>query len=93
MSKLSPTALSILTLLNNINELIVISSDRQNAKDVMRALRVYANKKRFPLPEEKVDNFLSVLIDSKPYTLTSIIKDIAGDVVYADAKNLNKTSS
>ena len=84
MSSLSSTARFIITLLNNINDLIVQSSDRENAQDVMRAVRVYGKSNNFLLPQDKIDNFLAVLIDSKPFTLTSIIKDIAEDVVMID---------
>ena len=87
MPKLSDTASSILTLLNNANELIVKSSDRQGARDVMKALDVYAKSKRFILPEDKMQNFQAVLIDARPYTLTMIIKDIADDVLKIDGKN------
>jgi len=86
MSKPSEVAISILVLLNNINELIVESSDRQNAKEVMKALRTYGKNKNFPLPQDKMNNFDAVLLDAKPFTLTSIIKDIAADVVYAGSK-------
>jgi len=86
MPKLSDTARSILTILNNINDLIVQSSEREEARDVMRALRVYANNKNFPMPQDKIDNFYAVLIDAKPFTLTSIIKDIAEDVIIIDKK-------
>ena len=86
MSELSATATSIITLLNNINELIVQSSDREGARDVMRSLRVYAKNMNFPIPDDQVDNFFAVLIDSKPYTLTSIVHDIAQEIVMADRK-------
>ena len=86
MAKLSETALSLIAILNNINELIVRSSDRQNAADVMRAFRVYAVNKKFLVPEDKIDNFLSVLLDARPYTLTCIVKDIASDIVESDRK-------
>jgi hypothetical protein len=81
MPKLSDTARSILTILNNINDLIVQSSEREEARDVMRALRVYAKNKNFPMPQDKIDNFYAVLLDAKPFTLTSIIKDIAEEVI------------
>ena len=86
MPHISDTARQILTILNNINDLIVQSSDRENARDVMRALRVYAKNKNFPLPQDTIDNFYAVLIDAKPFTLTSIIKDIAEDVILIDKK-------
>jgi len=84
--QLSETASSIIAILNNINELIVKSSDRKNAAEVIRAMRVYAKGKHFTIPEDKVDNFLSVLLDARPYTLTCILKDIATDVVEFDTK-------
>ena len=86
MFNLSPTARFILTLLNNINDLIVQSSDRENALDVMKALRVYGKNKNFLLPQDKIDNFQAVLLDARPFTLTSIIKDIADDVVVLDQR-------
>ena len=86
MPTLSQTAISILTLLNNIDELIVKSQDRENARDVMKALNVYAKGKNFPLPQDKINNFYTVLIDSRIYTLSSLIKDIAVDVTIFDTK-------
>jgi len=79
--KISPVATSILTLLNNIDELIVQSNDRQNARDVMTALTVYANSKNYPLPNGKIDNFHAVLLDARPQTISFIVKDIASDVI------------
>jgi len=87
MLKLSDTANSLLALLNNINELIVKSSDRQSAEEVMRAFRVYADSKRFSVPQDKINNFFAVLIDARPYTLTTIIKGIADDVVSYDVQS------
>ena len=81
---LSVTAISLVTLLNNIDELIVKSNNRQDAKDVMRAFRTYAKNHNFTIPEDKVDNFHAVLLDSRPYTLSSIIHDIAADVIKID---------
>jgi len=86
MPRLSPTAISIITLLNNIDELIVLSNNREGAKDTMRAMKVYADNKSFPLPEEKIFNFYAVLLDSRPYTLSSLLKDLAKEVVYIDLK-------
>ena len=87
---ISDNASSILTLLNNINELIVKSSDRQSASEVMRALVVYADTKHFSVSKEKIENFYKILLDSKPYTLTSLIKSIAEDVMIEDSKNKKK---
>ena len=84
---ISDSASSILAILNNINELIVRSSDRHNASQVMRALVVYADGKKFEVPKNKIDNFQAILIDARPYTLTSLIKSIAEDVMITDRKN------
>lgn len=81
---ISPTAIKILTLLNNISELIVKSQKRQDAKDVMRALIVYADNKNFKIPQTKIDHFYAVLLDSRPYTLSSLLMDIAEEVVKID---------
>lgn len=86
MHKLSDTATSILTLLNNANELIVKSSDRKSAREVMKAVSIYAKGKGLPISQEKIDNFSAVLIDARPYTLTMLIKDIAEDVILSDSK-------
>ena len=85
MPQLSPTAISLITLLNNINELIVLSNNREGAKDTMRAMKVYAESKNFPLPEEKISNFYAVLLDSRPYTLSSLLKDLAKEIVFIDS--------
>ena len=82
----SPTAKSILALLNNANELIVKSSDRQGARDVMKAVRVYADNNKFDMPQDKLDSFHAILIDSTPATLTTLIKSIANSVVLFDQK-------
>jgi len=87
MPSFSDKATSILAILNNINELIVQSSDRKSASDVMRALVVYGKNVKFDLPEEKINNFQTILLDARPYTLTSLIKSIAEDIVSADNKN------
>jgi hypothetical protein len=90
VSNLSDTAHSILVLLNNANELIVKSSDRKNAADVMRAITAYAKGKNYPLNQERLDNFGAVLYDARPYTLTMIIKDIADEVMLIEQKALTK---
>jgi len=86
MPRFSPITLSILTLLNNIDELIEQSANRQEAQDVMRALRVYADNKDFDLPEEKIDNFYAILLDSRRHTISYLLQDIAADVMANDKK-------
>ena len=83
-NRLSETATSLLTLLNNIDELIIRCNNRQDARDVMKAFRIYATNHNFSIPEDKVDNFHAVLLDSKPYTISSIVHDIAADVIRND---------
>jgi hypothetical protein len=80
----SQTARSLLVLLNNISELITISQDRQSASEVLDCLEKYANSHSFPLPQQKVNNFRRVCIDSRPITLNAIVKDIALAVVNHD---------
>jgi hypothetical protein len=79
--ELSSTAKSLLTLLNNVDELIVLSNDRTNAREVMKAFVLYANSKNFPFPRDKVANFYAVLLDAQPRTLSFIVKDMAGDII------------
>ena len=83
----SKVALSILTLLNNVEELIAKSNNRQDAQDVMKALVVYANSKNYQIPLDKVDNFFDILLDSRPNTLSFAIRDIANDIVSSERKD------
>ena len=88
--KLSPIASSIITLLNNINDLVTISSKRQEARDVMAALRIYAKNSKFGLSEstqEKIDQFNAILLDSRPITITYLVQDIAQDILRAEIGN------
>jgi hypothetical protein len=84
MAYLSSTARSLLSILNNINDLIVLSNNRQDSKDVMRALVVYAKNKNFDIPQDKIDSFYSILLDSRPITLSHLIMDIAQDIAHTD---------
>ena len=84
--KLSPTATSLLILLNNIRDLVAQSNNRQGAKDVMSALKIYARNKNFPCPEDKIDDFYAVLLDSRPNTISFLLHDIAQDIITADKK-------
>lgn len=87
MSKeLSKVAKSLIVLLNNINELVVVSSNRSEAVDVMKALRVYAKEKGFDVPQDKIENFLSTILDSRPATVQYLLQDIADDIITLDGK-------
>jgi len=78
---LSPTAKSLLVLLNNVDELIVLSNNRKAAREVMKAFTIYAHGKNYPVPSGKVDNFYAILLDGRPETISFIVKDIAGDII------------
>lgn len=84
------TAKSIIVLLNNINDLITISNKRREAKDVMRAMVVYADSNAFPIPQEKVNVFYSKLIDSRPNALSELVRSIATDVIQISMKSRSK---
>ena len=87
----SPSALSILTLLNNASELIVRCNKRKEAQDVMRAIELYAKSKRYTLPDNKIESFHSILIDARPNTLQDLIYSIAGDIITAENNKRKKT--
>jgi hypothetical protein len=72
---------SIITLLNNINDLIVISNKRKEASDVMRALTIYAHNIGYKIPDDKINNFHAILLDSRPVTLSYVIRNIANDIL------------
>ena len=79
--ELSPVAKSLLVLLNNVDELIVKSNNRKEAKAVMVAFTYYAQGKTFPIPVAKVETFYDHLLDGRPETLSFLVKDIASDII------------
>jgi len=79
--QLSPTTKSILTLLNNVNELISTSSRRKDARDVIHAIKAYAKSKNYPLPDEKINNLLLNLLDCRSNTISYLLTDIAQTIV------------
>ena len=79
--EISQTTKSVLTLINNAHDLIVVSNKRTAAKEVMRALRAFARDKNYPLPEEKLDNFFAVLLDCRANTLSYLLTDLAQTIV------------
>lgn len=83
---ISDTALTLITHLNNINDLIVIASDRNAAKDSMKAFKLYAQGKNVTVPEEKIEHFMSVLYDARPYTLTCILKEISEEILISEKR-------
>lgn len=87
MSHLSPIAASMITLLYNINELVTVSSKRKEARDVMKALEIYARNSKFVLSDStknKIAHFNAVLLDSRPITITYLVQDIAQDILKAE---------
>lgn len=80
VKELSPVAKSILTLLNNANDLIVVSNRRKDARDVIFAMKALAKEKSFELPSEKIDNLIYNLIDCRENTLSALILDIAQEI-------------
>ena len=91
MSKeISQPVRSILALLNNISELLVISNRRQEAKDVMKAMEIYASSKSVHVPSDKVDLFYARLFDARPITLEALVSDIGQEILTSSAKNSSK---
>ena len=81
---LSEIAKTLITILSNINDLIVVSSDRNTAAKEIRAFSAYAESHDFPVEENKIDNFKMILLDSRATTLSSVLTDIAVDVFNKD---------
>ena len=81
---LSDTATSLVVILNNIRDL-ASHSNRSDAFRVMKAFRVYARNKNFDIPEEKVTTFLESIWDRRPNTMTSLVNEIAQDIIATDA--------
>ena len=81
MQEFSPTGKTIIALLNNVSELVVVSNERKEAEDVMRATHIYAKSKNFSMPDDKINNFYARLLDARPLTIQGMVMDIAKDVV------------
>jgi hypothetical protein len=79
--ELSPVAKSLLTLLNNVHDLIVISNRRSDARDVIFATKALAKEKNYEIPLEKIDNLIYNLMDSRTDTLSFLILDITQDII------------
>lgn len=72
---------SIITLLNNANDLISISNKRKEARQVIMALKAYARDNNIDIPEEKIDRVLDSLLDCRSNTLSYMLTDIAKSVI------------
>lgn len=84
--ELSQTAKSLITLLNNVNELVVDSSRRTAAKDVLKAMKIYAQNVRYSIPDELIDDLSDVMLDSRDITITYMIREIATKIAKDDLK-------
>ncbi len=82
--EISKTAKSLIVLLNNANELISVSNRRKEAVDVVKALCIYAKSKNFPLPDEKIEMFNDVVLDSRTNTIAYLLQEIAKDIALTD---------
>lgn len=83
----SSEILTILSLLNNAKDLLW-HSDRQNSKQVLKAVKIYAEENGIPFDDNKFSNFHRVLIDSRKETLIDIVNSIALDFIqYEKSKN------
>lgn len=82
--EISPVAKSILVLLNNVEELIRISNNRKDSKEVMKAAHIFAQSKNFPMPEQEIENFYQILIDSPSQKLSFAVRDIASKVINSE---------
>lgn len=84
---ISSEAMSLIALFNNAKDLIVVSQKRKEADDVVKAATIYAQNVGINLSEdtlEKIENFSSVLLDSRPNTLVYILQCIVQDIVTAE---------
>ena len=72
---------SVMVLLNNIEEMVTISNMRKEAIDAMTALGVYAKAKHINVPERRIALYISVVYDSRPETLSHIVREIASEIV------------
>ena len=91
---ISSEAMSLIALYNNAKDLIVISQKRREANDVVKAATIYAQNVGITLSEdtlEKIGNFSSVLLDSRPNTLVYILQSIVQDIVTAERMKKIKT--
>tara|TARA_R110000824_G_scaffold12226_7_gene53579 strand:- start:12246 stop:12518 length:273 start_codon:yes stop_codon:yes gene_type:complete len=84
LENLSPIAKSLIAILNNVDELVTQTNDRTAAKDVMKAFKIYANSKNYPIPTEKVDDFMDVIFDSRSITITYLVRNIAEEIINSD---------
>ncbi len=78
---------SIIVLLNNIEEMVTKSNMRKEAIDAMTALGVYAKAKHIKVPENRIAQYISVAYDSRPETLSHLVREIANETVMNNRRN------
>ena len=84
--EINEKAKSVIVLLNNASDLIYVSNDRKNASGVVRAAAIFAKSNGVFIDEWQLENFQSVLYDSRPESLKSILQNIAGEVARKNRK-------
>lgn len=84
--QISDKARSVIVLLNNAADLIVVSNDRKNAAGVVKAASIFAKSNGVDIDEWMVSGFFDVINDSRPETLKSILYSIASDVAHKNKK-------
>ena len=91
---ISSEAMSLIALYNNAKDLIVISQKRKEADQVVKAATIYAQIVGITLSEDtldKINNFSSVLLDSRPNTLVYILQSIVQDIVSEERSKKTKS--
>lgn len=71
----------IVVLLNNVEELIVLSNDRKNARAVLEAIEIYSKGTNIQIPINKILDLKKMLIDSPPPKISNVIKNISKEIV------------
>ena len=87
MKEISKTGKTLLSLLNNVGDLVVISNDRRSAVDVMKALQIYASSNNYSLPPAKIDDFFVRVYDARPYDIRNITLEIGNHILNNEMKN------
>jgi hypothetical protein len=67
----------ILTLLNNVEELITISNDRKDARKVLDAILIFAKGNQIEIPISLIEELKSNLLDYPPKKIEQKVKSIA----------------
>jgi hypothetical protein len=93
--EISTDIMSLISLYNNAKDLIVISQKRREANDVVKAASIYARNIGIDFSDdtkEKIENFSSVLLDSRSNTLVHLLQGIVQDIVTSEMNKKIKKS-